>query len=350
MYDRKSSKKPLAHAKKHLKMTLNASEEIKDEAYVQVLKQIKDHKNYENSLRGWNFFAIMASCYIPSSRLFYSILNMLLFEIKNNSDPNVVSHANYVFVRLYKTFECKRRNLPSENEIIHIEHMKPITVAVHFFSETSTNVEIESYTTVRELKTNIMNKLQFSVNRIPYYCLYEICNKKDAVEERFLDDTDRVADILSLWERDVNEFLKKKEQIEFRIFLKIFLYFPYSETDVDTVTLVYTQSVYDVINGKYQLKEEDIITLAALQLLVEFSTNQDNAYQSLQKNLDKYIPINQLHLNPSVYWIQKVMELYSSFKGSSKLETKLTYLEQIKSSPLWEAHQFVGKVNHFLIP
>jgi myosin-7 len=351
MTDRKSTKKVVEHAKKHIKMTMTSSDEIKDEAYVQVLKQIKDHKDPQKAIKGWNFFAIMASCYMPSIKLFYSILNFLLFEIKNNEDQNIKHHANYVFVRLYKTFENKRKNIPSDNEILHIESMKPISLPVHFFSDTSSNADIESYTTMKDLKTLIMKKLQFNVSRIPYYSLYEICQKKNNLEERFLEDNERVCDVLSLWESNIEDYLKKKEQIEFKIYLKIFLYYPYSDTDVDTITAIYSQSVFDVTNGKFNLNEQDIITLAALQLLVQFSTSQDNAYQSLQKKLEKYVPNDKINLNPSVYWVQKIMELYSGLKASSKLEAKLTYIEQLKTSPLWEAHQFVTKVkeNLFII-
>jgi hypothetical protein len=43
MGDRKSVKRPIDNVKKHLKQTLNAPEDLKDEAYVQVLKQINGH-------------------------------------------------------------------------------------------------------------------------------------------------------------------------------------------------------------------------------------------------------------------------------------------------------------------
>ena len=178
MGDRKSSKKTTGHAKKHLKLTMTSCEDLKDEGYVQVLKQIKEHKDPEKALKGWDFLAILASCYIPSMRLFYSILNYLLFEIKNNNDQEIVRRANYVFIRLYRSYEQRRKNIPSDNELAHIEKMRPLVLPIHFFSEACTHAEVESYTTVKEVKNLIMKKLQFNVSKIPYYCLYEICNKK----------------------------------------------------------------------------------------------------------------------------------------------------------------------------
>jgi len=44
MTDRKSSKVPLEHVKKHLNLTINSPIELKNEAYIQVLKQITKHK------------------------------------------------------------------------------------------------------------------------------------------------------------------------------------------------------------------------------------------------------------------------------------------------------------------
>lgn len=43
MGDRKSVKSQLENAKSHLELSFKGTEDLKDEAFVQVLKQIKDH-------------------------------------------------------------------------------------------------------------------------------------------------------------------------------------------------------------------------------------------------------------------------------------------------------------------
>jgi hypothetical protein len=45
MNDRKSTKKPINHIRKILKLTLTSPEDLKDETYIQILKQIKDHRD-----------------------------------------------------------------------------------------------------------------------------------------------------------------------------------------------------------------------------------------------------------------------------------------------------------------
>jgi len=121
MLDRKSTKKPLDHVKKHLTLTISSNQDLKDEAYIQVLKQIKEHPDPEKERRGWSFLSIIASSFAPSEELFYSILNYLLFEIKHNNDQIIIQRANYIFIRLVKIFENPRNNIPSDNEITHIE-------------------------------------------------------------------------------------------------------------------------------------------------------------------------------------------------------------------------------------
>jgi len=59
--------------------------------------------------------------------------------------------------------------------------MKPIMFPIFFFSQTSTSVATESYTTVHDLKVSVMKKLELSISKIPYYCLYEVCDKSDAL-------------------------------------------------------------------------------------------------------------------------------------------------------------------------
>lgn len=341
MGDRRSSKKPIQHLIKHLKLTQNAPEDIKDEAYVQVLKQTHENKNYDNCMKGWNFLAVLASCYAPSLDLYYSILNYLIYEIRNNLDQNIVKRCNYILHRLTRTFEQKRKQIPSVQEIQHIEHMKPIMFPVYFFSGSFTMVPTESYTTVKELKTTIMRKMQLNISRIPYYSLYEICNKPDVIEERFLDDLDRIVDITAIWAKEEADCQIKNTSIDFKIYLKILLYYGYNENDLDTITMHYVQTCYDVNKGKLKLSEEDVIALAGLQLMSNYNkSSHEEIYRQIEKNTERFVPMDIYKSSQISYWCKKIMDYYTGLKPMSRLEAKLSYLEHLKQNSLWEAHQY----------
>ena len=95
MGDRKSSKSPQLHAVKHTRLAMGSPEEVKDEAYIQVIKQITRNPNPESAQKGWNLFAIMASCYPPSLELYYALIHYLLDIIKTG-DETLQKRANYI--------------------------------------------------------------------------------------------------------------------------------------------------------------------------------------------------------------------------------------------------------------
>lgn len=90
----------------------------------------------------------------------------------------------------------------------------------------------------------------------------------------------------------------------------------------------------------------DLITLASLQLLVDFGENNEKAFSKLQSEIARYVPFNKLNQGAST-WTDRIIEFYRGLKSSSKLEAKLTYLEHLKNSALYQSHQFYMKVRLF---
>ena len=84
MKDRKSTKKPILHARKFLKLTLHSNQLIKDEAFLQIYKQINNNTNYESKIRGYKFLAIVSSCFVPSKNIYNIILNFFIYLCFNN--------------------------------------------------------------------------------------------------------------------------------------------------------------------------------------------------------------------------------------------------------------------------
>ena len=93
-------------------------------------------------------------------------------------------------------------------------------------------------------------------------------------EERYIENNERILDLLSSWEVDKN--MCKTNKPEFKMYLRVRVFFPMKDSDLDTVTMFYTQMVYDVTNGRTPLKEIDIITLASLQLQVDYGDYKGN--------------------------------------------------------------------------
>ena len=57
-----------------------------------------------------------------------------------------------------------------------------------------------------------MNILVLNTQRIIYYSLHEINFKVSGIVERFIDISEKVCDILSIWDSEINTDLKKEKE------------------------------------------------------------------------------------------------------------------------------------------
>ena len=346
MGDRKSSKLPLLHAKKYVKLVLIGNPILRDEAYLQIYKQLHGNTKFASVMRGWKIMAIISSCFVPKNNDIYNlILNFLFFEMQNTKDQQIINHIKFIFVRMIKMNGKERHHVPSEEELDCIEKLIPIDLPVKFFTGNQTNVKVESYTTIRDLKCELMNRLDFNIQRAIYYSIYEICEKKSGTEERFIDDGEKVCDILSVWNNDMERDKKNGETSKFHFYLKLLIYYPFEKDDIDTLSVVYHQTVYDVISGKHPVDERKIVNLAAYQLIVEFEDDEDVAEKKINDSLNKFIPANKFTLMSAEDWKEKILEQYKKVNDIKKIDAKWEYIQELKNLPTYQMQQFNAKFN-----
>ena len=83
---RKSSKKPYLHIIKFIKITMTSPEELKDEAFIQVIKQLSNNDNVKYENKAWNFLSILCSSYPPSVDLYKCLINFFLKIINDENE------------------------------------------------------------------------------------------------------------------------------------------------------------------------------------------------------------------------------------------------------------------------
>ncbi len=59
--------------------------------------------------------------------------------------------------------------------------MKPIVVPIFMPNGNFVFATIENYSKVGEIKSQVMKKLKFTKNKIPFFCLYEVCKKSGKI-------------------------------------------------------------------------------------------------------------------------------------------------------------------------
>ena len=344
MLDRKSSKKGIQHVTKFIKLVKMGNKMLRDEAYLQIYKQLHKNKKKESIMLGWKIFAVIASSFIPSNKdILNIILNFLFFEIQETDDEQIRMHINYIFVRMFKAKKRERKMVPCTEEIEYIENLKSIQIPIYYFNGKHTIIKIESYTTFKDVKAIIMDKLDFNRQRAIFYSIYEICYKSNGTEERFLDDNEIICDVLSLWKSDIKKHQDNNEKVIFRFYLKILIYFPYDESIIDNIAIEYYQTLYDVISGKFNLSECEILILGALQLVNDFGNDIQKAYMNIKENYQNYIPWKFMYIMSNDQWIEKIIEFYSYFMNYEQNECKKEYINSLMNHSTYKTQLFDAK-------
>lgn len=335
----KSQKPPLEHLKKLLKNAFISTQEIKDEVYLHCWKQLSGHENntYNTGIKAWKALAVVSSCIFPSSKLLFPLLNQLLFEIKSNEDVNTMRHANYVFARLQRTNDKIRKQIPTEMEINYIEKLSSIPITVNLFSGEEVIVPAESYTTIKDLKNSVLRKMNFNMHKSIHYGISEIQITNSKVFETFIEEDFLVCDLLSIWEKDIQESFKKRESIEFKLFLREKISF--NSTDEETINFRYHQIAFDYLYGKYTVDSDKIIALASVKLAIEFPSSNDSAdaFKNLNDKFNLYVPENfDDSFKDEV--CQRIMELYINLCGKSGLKTH--FIQELSSNEFFDSYNF----------
>ena len=108
----------------------------------------------------------------------------------------------------------------------------------------------------------------------------------------------------------------------------------------------YVQTNFEVIKGRYNLSEQDIIKLGAIQLFIDYAhLNQDEVKNNLKENIKHFIPIKKFQMNSESNWVEKIMYEYNNTNFSSKLEAKNAYLNILKTNELFQSCQFICTYN-----
>lgn len=356
--DIRSSTSQQEHLISFLKLGYGSSTEVKDEAYIQLVKQLTNNIDKVNYHRVWEIFSVVVSTFAPSLDLYYSVLNMLVYEVKNTIDDDVFKRSNYCIVRLIKTFENSRKSLPSDNEIKSIIEMKPLLLPIYFFNETNIIVPLESYTTINESKTYVINKMETIISKAPYFSLYEIKEEEKVFKERFLEEFDLMCDLLSNWKYEEKKQINKEENAEytrvnyakssvsssvsFKIYLKLLFFYESSFNDEDVLLLIYYQVRRDVVYGRIKISTEELVEITVIDIIINMENEgEDSQIEGyLRKNISKYMSNHVLKSVNSNELISKIGKRYKELNNIDKDSLEIEYVKRLQENPLFLSLQF----------
>lgn len=191
--DRKRIQLPFSKIRKLLQILLTSPVEVKDEFFLQMVKQLRSNPHSHNNNNEWVLFAIISGFLSPSDFFFYHLQKYLLNVVQSSHNQEVKNWACYIMKRLFKSKENgERKVLPCLEEIKSIQRRRQVPMEIYFLNGASEIFYFESYSTIQELKNQILKKYDFDLAFESCFGLYEICNKEHQNEENFVEDPIKV--------------------------------------------------------------------------------------------------------------------------------------------------------------
>lgn len=336
--DKNTRKTPQFHAQIFLATGQAPVPELHDELYCQLIKQATSNPNIKSLQRVWKLTALACGTFDPSPAFRPYLLAHLKSGAEQHPDAEVNKFARYACCKLKKVEgKDSRLEVPSEREIDSVINYQPFKAEVTLINNTRIEIDVESWNTIADINDAVAHRLQIK-DGVPFTC-FEV-NQDDM--ERVLEDTDRVMDIVSYWDREISAKKKKKNRPEFKFVYKLRLFFDIDESDTSAIELAYFQAVFDVNDSRYPCSEEDAINLAAFE-----AQNKYGDYDGTDVFEDKvgaYIPAIYYDPDTEEDLKQRIYNQYQELSGYDSFACKVNYLDYVKS---WK---YYGSAYYFAEP
>jgi hypothetical protein len=351
MGDRSSRKTPTDHALKIILLGLSSPQCIRDEIFCQVCKQTTHNPNPVSLEKGWYLFLILLTSYAPSANLidFLSSHCTETMSIYQESHPNIAMLAETTLHKIHKSSLCSPRcELPTVMEMDAILRGVSIKLRIYLIDGSYIVVNADSWLSVRECEENIAIMLGLS-NQVPFGLFEQTLDG----DERKLNPTDRVLDIMSVWAHIELESVANNEELgdtdTYYFLYKVRYYIDLDYSDKNGIELMYRQAVHDVINCVYLCTSEDSYILAALQMQEEYGDYSDGVIE-LKNKLHMYLPARHIDEAGPAVTLPIVLARYVRLVGYTREECRLSYIDFVKSFPSYGAAYFFVNTNSNLFP
>ncbi|XP_047374832.1 unconventional myosin-VIIa [Sciurus carolinensis] len=313
------------------------AEPLKDEAYVQILKQLTDNHIRYSEERGWELLWLCTGLFPPSNILLPHVQRFLQ---SRKHCPLAIDCLQ----RLQKALRNGSRKYPPHLvEVEAIQHKTTqIFHKVYFPDDTDEAFEVESSTKAKDFCQNIATRLLLKSSE-GFSLFVKIADKVISVPEN---------DFFFDFVRHLTDWIKKARPIKdgivpsltYQVFFMKKLWtttVPGKDPMADSI-FHYYQELPKYLRGYHKCTREEVLQLGALIYRVKFE--EDKSYfPSIPKLLRELVPQDLIRQISPDDWKRSIVAYFNKHAGKSKEEAKLAFLRLIFKWPTFGSAFFEVK-------
>lgn len=140
-----------------------------------MIKLLRKNPDDKNVLSGWQLFACVCSCLLPSDELLPFIFNYFYNLINNHPQEIQKEWARICLKRLYYLSQnkFKKNYAPGSLEIKCTFLRKKLPLHIHLRNGSSTYIFVEPYTTVGDVFKSVLRNFKVDEKDWKFYGLFE---------------------------------------------------------------------------------------------------------------------------------------------------------------------------------
>jgi len=201
---------------------------------------------------------------------------------------------------------------------------------VTMIDDTCKSFAIDENASIEQLRASVIEKIELVEEGC--FALFE---KRDDWE-RCLDPDEKPCELMNEW----SNLEKKKDGTEPKIVFKKKIFLRDDDREMkDSVAkhYLYIQALHSVIESEYPCREEDAITLAGLQVQVNYGDHNPATHVVgfLTQNIHNFVPKQLFPLKSSKEWESQIFKAHAKNAGKSADDAKGEYLDIVKLWPYY---------------
>ncbi|XP_060665378.1 LOW QUALITY PROTEIN: myosin-VIIa [Drosophila nasuta] len=318
-------------------------EELRDEIFVQCIRQMTKNPTAEWADRLWLLMCLIIVAFQPSKLLFRFFVSFLKQKL-DSFDGKLRQYAQWCFDNCKCTKVSTRLQAPSSVEVAAMRRLGTIVCRFFFLDSRTKAIDVHPTDTASDAVQKLADKLNLA--SIEGWAIFQ--SRPDG--EYHIKTYEYLYDVISAWECKQTSSINYKRLSngssygENRFVFKKRLFKPTKELSQDPVEvgMLYAQAVHSVVKcDDFPVSEKVALQLAGLQAQVALGDPSNQPKPEYYCDISSFLPARISKTREQQFWIPILAQAHRQY-GSSRNEmtAKVLYLSCVMQYPLYGTTMF----------